>query len=116
MRMTKAITLLAVLLSALSAWAGDLAVDNLTVSSNAVIYEKLSFNATVASTNTNSAVATGGTITTNGNYRIHTFTNVGTTNFVVSGGSLTCDVLIVAGGGGGGQSRGGGGGAGGGYI
>ncbi|MDD5676592.1 MAG: hypothetical protein PHW60_01195 [Kiritimatiellae bacterium] len=103
------------LLPALLAWAGDLAVDNLTVSSNAVIYEKLSFNATVASTNTNSAVATGGTITTNGNYRIHTFTNVGTTNFVVSGGSLPCDVLIVAGGGSGGGSTGGGGGAGG-YV
>ena len=42
---------------------------------------------------------TGGTITTNGNFIIHTFTNVGDTAFVVSGGSVTCDVLLVAGGG-----------------
>lgn len=60
------------------------------------------------------ATATGGTITTNGGYIIHTFTNVGTSNFVVSGGSLVCDVLVVAGGGGGAHGwEGGGGGAGG---
>jgi hypothetical protein len=57
--------------------------------------------------------ATGGTITTNGGYIIHTFTNVGSTNFVVSGGSLACEVLIVAGGGGGGSAGAAGGGAGG---
>ena len=56
--------------------------------------------------------ATGGTITTSGAYTIHTFSTGD--NFIVSGGSLTCDVLIIAGGGGGGGSgRGGGGGAGG---
>ncbi|MEI8045295.1 MAG: hypothetical protein WCL11_28035 [Verrucomicrobiota bacterium] len=54
------------------------------------------------------ATATGGTITTNGGYIIHTFTNVGSDNFVVSGGSLTCDVLVVAGGGGGSGGSGGG--------
>ena len=65
------------------------------------------------------ATATGGTITTSGVYRIHTFTNVGTTSFVVSGGSqvsgttLNCDVLVVAGGGSGGSRAGAGGGAGG---
>jgi len=59
--------------------------------------------------------ATGGTVTTCGNYKIHTFTGPGT--FTVSnagnpGGSTTIDYLVVAGGGGGG-SYGGGGGAGG---
>ncbi|MBU2523167.1 MAG: hypothetical protein KKE23_02660, partial [Nanoarchaeota archaeon] len=55
---------------------------------------------------------TGGTITRDGNYTIHTFTSNG--NFSVTSG---CDVevLVVAGGGGGGSNIGGGGG-GGGYI
>ena len=63
--------------------------------------------------------ATGGTVTTNGNYKIHTFTSSG--SFVVSNpgngaGSNTIEVLIVAGGGGGGTlnlNYSGGGGAGG---
>jgi len=64
--------------------------------------------------------ATGGTITTptiNGvQYKVHTFTNVGTSTFMVTdigalGGEV--DFLIVAGGGGGGARRAGGGGAGG---
>jgi len=61
--------------------------------------------------------ATGGTITTSGNYKIHTFTGPGT--FTVSslgnpsGGPNNVDYLVVAGGGGGGWDRAGGGGAGG---
>ena len=66
-------------------------------------------------------VATGGTISTSGNYKIHTFTSPGT--FCVSslgnspinplGGPSNVDYLVVAGGGGGGSNHGGGGGAGG---
>jgi hypothetical protein len=63
-------------------------------------------------------IATGGTITTSGDYKIHTFTSPGT--FTVTGagtpaGSTTVDYLVVAGGGGGGAAGGavGGGGAGG---
>ena len=60
------------------------------------------------------ALPTGGTITSSGGYRYHTFTSSGT--FAVpSGFSATADYLIVAGGAGGGSDRGGGGGAGG-YI
>jgi hypothetical protein len=60
--------------------------------------------------------ATGGTIITCGDYKIHTFTSDAT--FCVScagnsAGSNTVDYLVVAGGGGGGNSLGGGGGAGG---
>ena len=58
--------------------------------------------------------ATGGTITTCGDYKIHTFTGPGT--FCVSAGEgpvAVADYLIVAGGGGGGGDDGGGGGAGG---
>jgi len=65
--------------------------------------------------------ATGGTITTSGNFKIHTFTGPGT--FCVScagnpAGSNTVDYLVIAGGGGGGKSgypnrEGGGAGAGG---
>jgi hypothetical protein len=60
--------------------------------------------------------ATGGTVTTSGNFKIHTFTGDGC--FVVScagnsAGSNSVDYLVIAGGGGGGNFRGGGGGAGG---
>ena len=61
--------------------------------------------------------ATGGTITTSGDYKIHTFTGDGC--FVVSslgnpsGGGSNVDYLVVAGGGGGATVRGAGGGAGG---
>ena len=62
--------------------------------------------------------ATGGTITTCGDYKIHTFTGPGT--FCVScagnpSGSTTADYLVVAGGGGGTGGRGCGGGGAGGY-
>lgn len=61
-------------------------------------------------------VATGGTVTTCGDFKIHAFTGPGT--FCVSAvgngaGSNTVQTLIVAGGGGGGRDRGSGGGAGG---
>jgi len=60
--------------------------------------------------------ATGGTVTTSGDFKIHTFTGDGC--FVVSCGgnpigSNTVDYLVVAGGASGGGDRGGGGGAGG---
>ena len=65
--------------------------------------------------------ATGGTITTSGDYKIHSFTGDGC--FVVSqignsgcnptGGPNTVSYLIIAGGGAGGSKKGGGGGAGG---
>ncbi len=60
-------------------------------------------------------VGTGGTITTSGSYRVHTFTGSGT--FVPPVGVTSVEVLVVAGGGGGGSGstlgHGGGGGAGG---
>ena len=49
--------------------------------------------------NVSARFVTGGTITTDGTNWIHTFTSSGA--FVVNGGSLVCDVLVVAGGGGG---------------
>jgi len=60
--------------------------------------------------------ATGGTVATSGNYKIHTFTGDG--NFVVScagtpAGSDKVSYIVVAGGGGGGTVIGGGGGGGG---
>ena len=61
-----------------SAWAGDLTTDNLTVTKDATIMGNMYFSTTVGGTNGSGATATGGTITTNGNYCIHTFTNVGT--------------------------------------
>ena len=54
--------------------------------------------------------ATGGTITTSGNYKVHTFTSSGT--FQITSGSGDVEYLVVAGGGGGGGDSGGGGGAG----
>lgn len=60
--------------------------------------------------------ATGGTVTTSGNFKIHSFTGPGT--FCVSSvgnalGSNSVDYLVIAGGGSGGTRYGGGGGAGG---
>jgi hypothetical protein len=60
--------------------------------------------------------ATGGTITTCGDYKIHTFTSDSTFTVCSVGnpaGSTTVDYLVVAGAGAGGTDRGGGGGAGG---
>ena len=57
-------------------------------------------------------VAEGGTTTSLGGYRIHTFTTVGSNSFTVTKGG-NVEVLVVAGGGGGGGNKGGGGGAGG---
>jgi hypothetical protein len=55
--------------------------------------------------------ATGGTVTTDGLDKIHTFTSSGT--FQVTEGTGTIEYLIVAGGAGGAENHGGGGGAGG---
>ena len=62
--------------------------------------------------------ATGGTITTSGNFKIHTFTGCGCftvtqTGVGPSGGPAVVDYLVVAGGGGGASSAASGGGAGG---
>ena len=60
--------------------------------------------------------ATGGTITTSGNFKIHTFTGPGTFTVTSAGnsqGSNTVDYLVVAGGGGGSGRHAGAGGAGG---
>jgi len=65
---------------------------------------------------TSGTLPTGGTITTVGDYKVHSFTSTGNTNFVVSG-TGKADALLVAGGGGGGgayESPGGAGGGGGG--
>ena len=61
-------------------------------------------------------VASGGSITTSGDFKIHTFTSGGTFSVSQAGnaaGSNTVEYLIQAGGGGGGGYNGGGGGAGG---
>ena len=74
------------------------------------------FICTNATTNSNVWVGrfptTGGTETTYGSYKVHTFLNSGVFN-VDSTVPLSCDILVVAGGGGGGSQRSGGGGAGG---
>jgi hypothetical protein len=60
--------------------------------------------------------ATGGTITTSGDFKIHTFTSSGTFTVTSAGnacGSNSVSYMVVAGGGAGGGSIGGGGGAGG---
>jgi len=67
-----------------------------------------------ASVDNTTIFATGGSVTTSGSFKIHTFTTVGTTTFTLtSPASITAEVLVVAGGGGGGYDDGGGGGAGG---
>jgi len=59
--------------------------------------------------------ATGGSIVTSGNYKIHTFTGSSTFTVTEAGnaaGSNTCEVLVIGAGGAGGGNVGGGGGAG----
>ena len=94
-----------------------------TVTVPAAVYNNVTSGNLVSITVTNSdgitsaavskaalALPSGGTVTTSGGYRIHTFTSSGTfTNTL----STTADYLVVAGGGGGGSDAGGGGGAGG---
>ena len=58
-------------------------------------------------------IATGGTVTEDGDYKIHTFTGPGTFTVCTVGDFGEVDYVVVAGGGGGGTNRGGGGGAGG---
>ena len=68
--------------------------------------------------NMNSLTATGGTITTDGNYKVHTFTTSGTFTVSSISGLNAVQLLVIAGGGGGGTdntSRGAGGGGAGGY-
>lgn len=107
---------LILLLSAAAQEDGNLTVDNLTVTKDADVYGQLNVGLAGITYISNGAVAGGGIITTDGIYRVHTFTNVGTTAFVVSGGPLVCDVLVVGGGGGGGNSFAGGGGGAGGVV
>lgn len=75
-----------------------------------------------AATKPNISAITGGSITTAGGYRIHTFTSVGSSEFDMSGIEgfmdgdnrlLNVEYLVIGGGGGGGSRHAGGGGSGG---
>jgi len=132
---------------AIADYAGTFGTNNVTVGRNGSKIQGVATNATISTNqrattfvyidstkgwipvNDNTAAnygaqyitATGGTATTSGNYKIHTFNSSGC--FVVScagnpAGSTKIDYLVVAGGGGGGggpSGDGGGGGGGGGY-
>ena len=80
---------------------------------------EISCNDFYGTSNATYIVASGGTVTTSGNYKIHKFSGNGT--FTVSsvgnaaGGGTTVEYLVVAGGGGAGSSTHSGGGGGGGY-
>jgi hypothetical protein len=73
-------------------------------------------DSTTSPVGSNFITATGGTITCDGDFKVHTFTGPGTFTVTSAGnpsGSTTVDYLVVAGGAGGGGNQGGGGGAGG---
>src|SRR3954465_2628065 len=57
------------------------------------------------------SACTGGTLTTDGNYKVCKYTSSGTLTFTAGAGNV--DYIVVAGGGGGGEYYGGGGGGGG---
>jgi hypothetical protein len=88
------------------------AYNNVTAGNAVSITVTNSDNVASAATNkTAVAVPSGGTVTTSGNFRIHTFTNSGTfTNTITN---LVAQYLVIAGGAGGGGDLAGGGGAGG---
>jgi hypothetical protein len=50
--------------------------------------------------------ATGGTITTDGDYKVHTFTSSGTFTVTKAGATGEVEYLVIAGGGGGGAAGG----------
>ena len=75
-------------------------------------YQVLGFG-TVADAGPPFMEATGGTITTDGDFKVHSFTSSGTFTVTNSGTQSDVSYLVVAGGGGGGRDDGGGGGAGG---
>jgi hypothetical protein len=70
-------------------------------------------NLTGVTTPTTYMAATGGTITTDGDYKVHSFNSSGTFTVTTLGTEGTVEYLIVAGGGAGGSHAGGGAGAGG---
>ena len=111
---------------------GGVSINSSTGAISGVTNAPGTFNFTVQATDGTTAVtrafscivtnpyveATGGTITTDGDYKVHTFTGDGTfevTGAGTSGGSNSVDYLVIAGGGGGGVKEGGGGGGAGGY-
>jgi hypothetical protein len=134
---------------AVADYAGTAATNNITIGRNSSNIEGLAENGTInnnrdsitlvyvdgtqgwLAVNDNESsfiapsfvTATGGTITTSGNFKIHTFTGPGTFTVSCAGnaaGSNTVSYLVVAGGGGGGSGNtssqwGGGGGGAGGY-
>lgn len=57
-------------------------------------------------------MATGGTITTDGNFKVHSFTTSGTFTITAAPSTATVEYLVIGGGGGGAGNLGGGGGAG----
>ena len=57
--------------------------------------------------------ATGGAVTYNGNYKVHTFTSSDTFTVTDASAGATVDIMVLGGGGSGGSGTGGGGGAGG---
>jgi hypothetical protein len=96
-------------------WTGTAAINQVSIvnpSSSFVAGTTASLYglAAVGTTPTIAPKASGGNITTDGTYWIHTFTSSGTFTPL---SNLTCDYLVVAGGGGGGVNSAGGGGAGG---
>ena len=98
-------------------WANTAAITSITftienASGNWSQYSTFSLYglAAVGTTPVIAPKASGGNITTDGTYWIHTFNSTGA---FVPNQTLSCDYLVVAGGGGGGSNRGGGAGAGG---
>ena len=71
------------------------------------------FSGNVAGASGNGSGSGGDTESTSGGFTRHTFTTVGSQNFVVTGTIENLEILIVGGGGGGGADNAGGGGAGG---
>jgi hypothetical protein len=100
-----------------SLWANTAAINSITLSSGNTLAQYSTFSlyglAAVGTTPVIAPKASGGNITTDGTYWIHTFNTSGT---FTPQTSLSCDYLVVAGGGGGsafGAVAGAGGGAGG---
>lgn len=99
----------------------DIAVGIRNEASNTVYFTNLRNQATLATDLSGNYfpyglpqfIATGGTITTDGDFTIHKFNSTDTLNITSCPNNMELTMLVIAGGGGGGELGGGGGGAGG---
>jgi subtilisin-like proprotein convertase family protein len=99
--------------SIVGGWSITISAVNTTITGTGTLCVGSNFDFEVSGELDNATLPTGGTISTAGPYRVHSFTTTGASTFTTPVTLPSSQVLVVAGGGGGGMRHAGGGGAGG---